>query len=321
MGIAINKIQINKNTGAALIAVLIVAVVMVVLMGGISKLMDSRMQMAWASKQLYIDRAEVYAKVSELTYLLATQRVTAAGISQGTNPQGLITDEEGYWALPIIGDEIRADGEPILEGNGLSYSIQNEAGLIPLNVSSQYWLKRWLKGIGYSAAEQAKFADTLADYADPDDWRRPSGAEKASYKDGLFTQPANFLLQSCSELWKVSSWAAMLVQHPAILTLCSLDRSDVLNLNAIPVSLWQLFWPNSAEKIASLRSQGKWLQNSADVLAAEPALLNEIEEYYSPLGGDQFQVEVTHNDSVTRLRVERGGGLQPPFTIRMTQKP
>jgi general secretion pathway protein K len=316
---SVNRNQINKDTGAALIAVLIIAVVMVVLMGVVSKLMDSRMQMALVSKQLYKDKAEVYAKVSELSYLLATQRVTAAGISRGTNPQGSITDKEGHWALRIVGDEVRTDGEPVLEENGMHYSIQNEAGLIPINVSSQYWLRSWLKRIGYTTLEQAKFTDSLADYADPDDWRRPSGAEKTSYKDNVYTQPANFLLQSCSELWKVSSWADLIVQHPSILTHCSLDRSDVINLNAIPVSLWQILWPNSAEKIANLRAQGKWLQNGTDLLALEPTLQNEIEYFYSTLGGKQFQIVVTLNGTIMRIRVERGEGQLFPITFRMAE--
>jgi len=318
-GYGLKNMPNNKSSGAALIAVLMVAVVMVVLMSTVSRLMDSRLQMAVLSKQLFTGRTEVYAKMSELTYLLATQRLTAAGISQGTNPQGTTTDEEGHWALPIIGDELRADGEPVIEKNGLSYSIQNESGLIPVNTTSQYWLKKWLNKKGYTAAEQAHLVDSLADYADPDDWRRPAGAEKTEYKEKIFTQPANFLLQSCSELWRVFSWPEMLAQHPEILTQCNLTRSDTLNINAIPIQLWVIYWPNSVEKIVSQRLQGKWLIYKKDLLATEPTLLNEIEDYYSTLGGNQFQIEVNSKKSVSRLRVERGRGLRPPFTIRMSE--
>jgi general secretion pathway protein K len=320
MGSATKPIQINNNTGAALIAVLMIAVVMVVLMGTVSRLMDSRLQLAVASKQLFTGKTEVYAKRSELTYLLATQRLTAAGISQGINPQGTSTDKEGDWVLPIIGDELRADGEPVIEKNDLRYSIQNESGLIPINTTSQYWLKNWLKKLGYSAAEQAHFVDTLADYVDPDDWRRPAGAEKAEYQDSRLNPPTNFLLQSCSELWKLISWQNMLVQHPQLLTLCNLNRFNILNINATPIQLWKIYWPNSVEKIVSQRLQGKWLLYKKDLLATEPNLLNEIEDYYSTLGGNQFQIEVSSKNSVSRLRIERGIGLQPPFTIRMLEK-
>jgi general secretion pathway protein K len=310
----------NKDSGAALIAVLMIAVVMVVLMSTVSRLMDSRLQMAESSKQLYLGHAEVYAKISELTYLLATQRLTAAGISQGTNPLGTKTDEDGYWVFPIVGDELRADGEPVIDTSGLRYSIQNESGLIPFNTTSQYWLKRWFQKQGFSVAEQAKYVDTLADYLDPDDWRRPAGAEKTEYKEGVFTQPANFLLQNCSELWKVFSWAKLIEQHPELLTLCNLSRSDSLNINAIPIALWKIYWPNSLEKVVSQRQQGKWLRYREGILDTEPALLNEVEDYYSPLGGSQFQLEVTSQKYISRLRVERGRGLRPPFTIRASEK-
>jgi general secretion pathway protein K len=315
----ISSYQVKNQNGAALLAVLIVALVLVILMSVASQTMQGRLSLAQNSKQRIHDLAEVQAKISELTYLVATQRFTYAGISKGKDPKGAITDKEGYWVLPIIGDEIRSDGEPIIVGNGLSYSIQNEAGLVPLNTSSQYWLKRWLNKTGYSAAEQRYFADTLADYADSDDWQRAAGAEKANYKDSLFTEPANFLLQNCSELWKVFSWAAMLPQHPEILALCSLSRIDTLNLNAIPLSLWQLYWPNSAKKIGNQRLQGKWLQNREDILAIEPELLNENENYYSTMGGNQFQIEVISNNSSIQLRLDRGMGIQPPFTIRMME--
>jgi general secretion pathway protein K len=311
------KYVINKQSGAALLAVLIVAVVMVVLLGVATNTMQSRLLLAQQSKQKLQDQAQVYSKANQLIYLLATQRITAAGISQGINPQGLLRNKEGFWALPIIGDELRGDGEVTTEESGLRYSIQNEAGLIPINSSGQYWLKRWLQKVGYSVSEQSSFGDTLADYADPDNWRRPGGAEIADYKKRLSPQPANFLLQSCSELWKVNLWAAMLEQHPEMLSVCSLGRSAVLNLNVVPITLWQRYWPNSAAKITNQRLQGIWLQNAEDVLGIEPAFLNERDEYYTTLGGRYFRLKLSLNGAVKRFRVERGGRGLPPIILRM----
>jgi general secretion pathway protein K len=313
--------SLDKQRAAALLAVLVVSVVMVILLGVATTTLQSRLVLAQQSKQKLQDQAQVYAKTNQLIYLLATQRLTAAGVSKGINPQGLLRNEEGYWALPIIGDELRSDGELISEENGLSYLIQNEAGLLSINSSGQYWLKKWLQKVAYSAAERAYLGDTLADYADPDSWSRPGGAELASYKDQLFPQPANFLLQGCGELWKLLRWQDVLRQQPEILTLCSLGRSDELNLNAVPLRLWQVLWPNSAEKIASQRQQGQWLLRDSDFLGMEPALLLEIDDYYSTVGGNQFQVQVSKNAAATSIRIKRGRGLLAPFTIRMGQKP
>jgi len=313
--------SLTKQRGAALLAVLVVSVVMVILLGVATTTLQSRLVLAQQSKQKLQDQAQVYAKTNQLIYLLASQRLTAAGVSKGINPQGLLRNKEGHWALQIIGDELRSDGQLISEENGLSYSIQNETGLLSINSSGQYWLKRWLQKVAYSAAEQAYLGDTLADYADPDNWSRPGGAELASYKDQLFPQPANFLLQGCGELWKLLRWKDVLLQQPEILTLCSLGRSDQLNLNAVPLRLWQVLWPNSAEKIASQRQQGQWLLRETDFLGMEPALLLEIDDYYSTLGGNQFQLQISKSAALTSIRVQRGRGLVAPFTIRMGQKP
>jgi general secretion pathway protein K len=307
------------QSGAALLAVLVVSVVMVMLLGVATTTLQSRLLLAQQSKQKLQDQAQVYGKKNQLVYLIATQRLTAAGISQGVNPQGFVRDEDGHWALPIIGDEIRSDGETIFEENGLRYSIQNEAGLIPINSAAQYWLKRYLQATGYNVAEQAYLGDTLADYADPDNWRRPGGAERASYKEQLFSQPANFLLQSCSELFKLLKWDELLQRDQAILSLCSLSRGETLNLNAIPISLWEVLWSSSAEKIANQRRQGQWLLSDADILVIEPSLLMEGEGYFSTLGGDQFQLNISQNAASISLRVKRGRPLLAPFTIRMAE--
>jgi general secretion pathway protein K len=306
------------QSGAALLAVLVVSVVMVMLLGVATTTLQSRLLLAQQSKQKLQDQAQVYGKKNQLVYLIATQRLTAAGISQGVNPQGLLRDDEGHWALPIIGDELRTDGEVSIEESGLRYALQNEAGLIPFNSSSQYWLKRYLQAAGYDVTAQAYLGDTLADYADPDNWRRPGGAEQASYKNQPFSQPANFLLQSCSEMWKVKSWPIMLAQHPDILNLCSLTRTETLNLNAIPIALWKIFWPYSAEKMTTQRQNGQWLLNDADILVVEPSLLLEIEDYFSTMGGNHFQLKITKNAVTTSLRVERGRGELTAFTLRVT---
>ncbi|ABG41732.1 hypothetical protein Patl_3226 [Paraglaciecola sp. T6c] len=306
----------RKNSGAALLAVLIVSVVMVILLGVATTTLNSRLALADQSKQMLHDLAQVYAKENQLTYLIATQRVTEAGLSQGTEPQGLLSDDEGHWLYRVIGDEIRADGETIKQEDGLSFSLQNEAGLIPINSSTQYWLKRYLRDTGYDAVQQSYLGDILADYADADNWRRPAGAERSSYKGRLFQEPANFLLQSCTELRKLMRWDELLQRAPQFLTFCSLSRSETINLNAMPIALWELFWPNSAKKVESLRDQGRWLTSVSDMFAVEPSLSVEIDDYFSRLGGSQFIVLVKKGAVSSNLKVERGRGSVAPYTIR-----
>lgn len=299
-----------------MLAVLIVSVVMVILLGVATTTLNSRLALADQSKQMLQDLAQIYAKQNQLTYLIATQRLTEAGVSQGTEPQGFLSNSEGHWLYRVIGDEIRSDGDITKQEDGLSFSIQNEAGLIPINSATQYWLKRYLRATGHDDVQQAYLGDTLADYADADNWRRPAGAELSSYKGRRFHEPANFLLQSCTELKKLMRWDELLQRAPQFLSLCSLSRSETINLNAMPIALWRLFWPNSAKKVESMRKQGFWLSSESDMFAAEPSLLIEIDDYFSRLGGSQFKIFVKKGARSSSIKVERGRGQVAPFTIR-----
>jgi general secretion pathway protein K len=316
MSFKLQKQTIYKQSGAALLAVLIVAVVLVLLVNVVSTTLNSRLVLAQHSKDKLQDQAAVYGKLNELVYLTSTAQMTVAGISQGTVVQIPNDDEMGRSSLSPLGDELRVDGYEYKQEDGLVLSIQNQAGLIPVNSRGQYWLKRWLAGYGLSTIKQNRFGDILADYADPDTWRRPSGAEQASYKKQPFSGPANYLLQSCSELWKLVDWSTLLQSHSALLQQCSLSRGGSLNLNAIPINLWRILWPNSAEKIAEQRLLGKSLLNDNDIFLVEPALLVIYDDYYNIFGGKMHNLIVHKNSEVMSWGIETGTGLGQPFTIR-----
>jgi len=325
--------QTNQR-GAALLAVLVVALVMVILMGVASELLQGRLELAQRSKDAFYNKALVYTKRSELIYLLATQRHTVAGISRGLSPVTDISDEQAAFSFIPIGDEIRTDGFRYQDDSGLRYSIQNEAGLIPINSSSQYWLTHWLKSNGYRHSEQMKLADSLADYADSDNLRRPAGAENGNYGSDQSTspdkstndlnsendiannQPRNFLLQACSELWQVANWQALLNRFPTFIEQCSLRRGGGLNLNAVPLSVWGNLWPNSVDKVRAYRAQNKWFLSYSDIIAAEPSLLSVAEDYYTYLGNQTFSVYVELGHSSVRFQMEQGSGTKLPIILK-----
>jgi general secretion pathway protein K len=316
------KLIHNNQKGAALLAVLVVAVIMVVLMGVASTMLESRLFLAQDAKQQFTDQVKVYTKQNELVYLLATQRVTAAGVSKGRNIEGFLKDNEDNWLLPIIGDEIRADGYLNKEISGLMYSIQNEDGLIPLNSAGQYWLIAWLKAKRVNSRVRAQYADGLADYADADNLRRPAGAEQLDYDKNITSenqitlQPANYLLQSCNEIWGIAGWHTLLTKFPLFAQYCSLRRGTSINMNAIPISLWQSLWPSSAVKVAKLRDSNNWFLTYSSILDIEPSVLNLTDDYYTYLGGQTFRIKLQLNNVMTTLSLERGLGRVVPYTIR-----
>jgi general secretion pathway protein K len=254
-----------------------------------------------------------------------------AGISQG---QSNISNKQVQLSFAPIGDEIRTDGFNYQEESGLTYYIQNEAGLIPINSSSQYWLKHWLKLHGYRHSEQIKLADSLADYADPDNLRRPAGAEKSIFAfDNSFSPdksnsdpnpdnvvinhgPRNFLLQACTELWQIANWDVLLNRFPTFIEQCSLRRAARLNLNAVPLSVWESVWPSSVDKVRAYRAQNKWFLSYSDIIAAEASILSVSEDYYTYIGNRTFRIHLELANTSLTLYVERGTGTKIPIILR-----
>ncbi len=287
----------TDQSGAALLAVLVVSISLSVLMGYTSILMQQRLAVAEAAKVRLTDTAVVTQKLSELTYLLATQRITAAGVSRGSNAEGVKKDGDGQWLYQLTSDEIRTDGHKY-QASGVEFSIQNESGLIPINSSMQYWLKKWLASSGFGYSGQNKLAAIVADYADPDEIRRPGGAEYEIQGTG------NYLLQSCRELLQLDQWRALLAQRTNFLNNCALHRTPTINLNAVPAGLWQNLWPNSAAKISQARETGVWLLQDNDLLQFEPGMLSLDSNLYSRQGGRGFRVNVSTQSVSKAVRIQ-----------------
>jgi general secretion pathway protein K len=278
------------------------------LMGYATSRMQQRLALAEDAKEVLHELAKVNAKLNELTYLLGTQRITAAGVSKGSNKVGLAR-EGGRWLQPLSGDELRADGY-VYEVSGVKFSIQNEAGLISVNTPTQYWLKRWLSEHGYGVSEQNRLTATLADYADADNWRRPGGKEVSD--EGI----GNYLLQSCDELWRIEAWAALLEKYPYFLDHCSLSRLPKININALPDGLWRVLWPKTAVKVAEARSSDQWIKLDNELLRFAPGLLTLSSDLYTRLGGRSFIIKVWGEGASLSVRVEINDGQMNSYTVR-----
>ena len=119
-----------------MLVVLVISMILTTLMSYATVRMNQRLGLADESKRKLQEQAQVYAKLNELTYLIATQRTTAAGVSRGENSVGYTREDGGLWEYPLVGDEIRADGYVYTSSN-IRFSVQNQAGLIPINTANQ----------------------------------------------------------------------------------------------------------------------------------------------------------------------------------------
>lgn len=289
-----------KQQGIVLLAVLVLLLIISLVITGANLLLESRLNLALSAKQNLHNKAAAISKANQLTYLLATQRLTIAGISQGINPEGFARNEDDQFINRIVGDEIRVDGYVYeFEQKQFSYSIQSQRGLLSVNTRGQRWLKKWIQSQNQDALQTNRMLDSLFDYADGDNIQKPAGKDGKNYQN-----IRNYLLQSCSELFLVQHWQAFLTLHSEFLSHCSLQRSSVLNLNQVPLSLWRIFWPTSIDRLIEMRDSGLWFSALSDAYLVEPSIAGLSEQHLSTLGGQQFSVTVSYPITNSQLQNE-----------------
>jgi len=305
----------HRQQGAALLSALVISVILVLLVSLTSSLMEKRVRLAEQSLAKFDAQTKVHQKAQELTYLIATQRITFAGIGTGKNLGGQ-TRIDGLWTTQLTGDEVRADGHKYnetIDGVEITYSIQAENGLIPINTSEGLWRKLWLNAYGIDDTRISILEDTLIDYADPDEWSRAAGAEHGTYTRDGRAPPSNYLLQSCSELLNIFQWDVLLQQNPELIADCSLSRSARVNLNAIPLALWKKIWPDSFDAIKQARANKQWITNESQALSASPNLIRLPPVYLYYRGLHSFIINVESDSTSTMKKIVTQRGLLPPY--------
>jgi general secretion pathway protein K len=101
-----------------------------------------------------------------------------------------------------------ADGQPHQWRDGdvaIVASAVDESAKIDINSAPETLLKGLFQNVGGADAETAgRIVDAVIDWRDPDDLRRPNGAEEADYRAaGLKQKPANAPFETTAELARV----------------------------------------------------------------------------------------------------------------------
>ncbi len=172
----------NAEAGIALIAVLWLTVLLTVIAGGFAFSMRSEALAARNALSFAAARAAADGAVERAAYELQRSRS--------------LTDA---WS---------ADGAPHAwqEGDAsITAAAVDESAKIDLNAAAEPLLKGLLHNVGGVDAETAqRLADAIGDWRDPDDLRRPNGAEDADYRAaGLKYGPANAAFDTVGELQRV----------------------------------------------------------------------------------------------------------------------
>lgn len=94
----------------------------------------------------------------------------------------------------------------------LSISVQDTGGLISLSTGSERLFQALFLGLGATLDTARRVTDTLIDFRDADDLRRPSGAEKSDYATaGRTLGPKNEPFEAFEELHQVLGLDAKLI--------------------------------------------------------------------------------------------------------------
>jgi general secretion pathway protein K len=104
-------------------------------------------------------------------------------------------------------EKFRADGTVYawpFANSTVRISIRDEASKLDLNLAPEALLVRLFGSAGIDPGNAQSLADAIVDFRDPDNLRRPVGAEEPEYKDaGLAWGPKNAPFQSIEELQQV----------------------------------------------------------------------------------------------------------------------
>jgi len=135
------------------------------------------------------------------------------------------------------------DGRPYLIGEHTQIAVQDERGLLNVNITREQVLRRFLAGLGLPLERQSRLIDTLADYIDIDDLKHINGAERADYERAGLAPPANDFLVSHDELKRIPGWIEFFADlHRVggqaavdrVLRLFAADRTGGINVNTAP---------------------------------------------------------------------------------------
>lgn len=304
----------TSQTGAALVAVIVVLLILTSLLVAATRIIETRLDLAAQAKASFEEEVNIVSHINNIAYLVATQRSTRVGISRGTSEKGAMRAGVD-WMHQVIGDEIRVDGfeEKINRTSQVTFSLQDEQGLIPVNTPNNFWKARWLTALNINGIEQRKLLDALIDYSDADNRKNPAGAERAEYESNDLPLPTNYLLQTCTELNNVIYWQALMESHPEILKQCSLSRRPSVNINAVPEELLRLLWPNEADSVVRSRENGKWFANQFGAAVSISEIGTFQDDFVNFNSGSRFILTYKIAGKVKkRHMLTRGEGILPP---------
>ena len=190
----------RASRGFVLVATLWILAGLAVLATYLDGVTTANVERATAAREALQRELDRRNTETTLIYLLATNR---------KNHRALLVDEEQRFVeideiLPAAADvEIALGGQTYAGLGEIRFSVQDEAGLVPVNTPNAPQLGAMLRQVGVSAPDASRLVARVADYVDIDAELSLNGAERFDYARRNLPPPPNWLMASHQELKKV----------------------------------------------------------------------------------------------------------------------
>ncbi len=279
----------NNQNGFALPVVLLMSGVILLLVTGLAFHSRSKTRIALEVKSRTQARLKAHSAMNTALYMIGVSYFRSTSLLAPLEPP---MDDGGFASWNIF-------GKPFELEPGVTVSLQDTSGLASLSSGSSHLLRKLLQAKAQAGADGNALMDSLLDWQDPDEFKRPNGAERFTYITMKRTYtPRNAMLQTPEEMLLIKGFNRETFE--AI-------RNDItdypyfsMNLLTASNALLRIYAgdKNTADNIIELRENG----------VLTPALLRNIlnlphsEQYhFSPNGALRVNVTATVNECTEHI--------------------
>lgn len=210
--------QSSRQKGFVLVLTLWMLAIITIAAGYLADRVMHAMELAQGAQkntQVLLDLSETRA---EILFRLGTTNLSLYGLGRGPD------------------DSVALDNRPYRGVGGTIVRLQDNRGLLNLNIVSNDRLHRFLGILDVPADQRGVLMDTLHDYMDADSLKRLNGAEAPEYAAAGLPPPRNERLSTPFEPRRILAWRGLnqLWDNDRLPSLSTTSYSVALNPNTAP---------------------------------------------------------------------------------------
>lgn len=214
----------------------------------------------------------------------------------------LVDDPAARWPIDASARTIAFAGADV------AVRVEDERGKVPLNLMDEPMAMRLLTAFGIDGEQASVMRDSLLDWLDGDDEKRPYGAEDAFYAP-LGYRPRNGAFASVGELRRVRGFDGALVQRMTPLLTVNFGRGNFEPSHAQPIAIEIMMGDRGAvdaiERRRELSGQRVAISTTpAENLIAHPLMVTAIAQLPDGTRAERHEI------------IELTGAVLRPYVVR-----